>query len=219
MRAQGAGEGGGLSIWWSGALDLPDSSALDARYARPLQDPIDEMRQDVPARAVDCASLLALRGAGYEPRGNWAFAAERAEGARCLALSALRGARAARLSQVADFRLDGHAAALLPAALAVSFSRDQAAAALRAAQGGVSWQDWQPALSARAEGDRLVITDDVSRAVVRLYARADFDGDGIEDLLVAVDEAATSGSYENTRLWLLTRRDPGGVLSVLRQLQ
>ncbi|NLG60469.1 MAG: hypothetical protein GX538_09975, partial [Gammaproteobacteria bacterium] len=53
---------------------------------------------------------------------------------------------------------------------------------------------------------------------VRLLARGDFDGDGIEDVLVSSWDVALGGSYRATRVLLLTRREPDGKIEMLREL-
>jgi hypothetical protein len=47
----------------------------------------------------------------------------------------------------------------------------------------------------------------------------DFNADGADDLLVAVRESATQGSFAGTRLVLLTRLEAGAKLSTVKRLQ
>lgn len=62
-------------------------------------------------------------------------------------------------------------------------------------------------------------SDPGSEQAVSLVARGDFDGDGIEDVLLGSYDAATGGSYRTTRMLLLTRREPGGRVELVRELE
>lgn len=53
---------------------------------------------------------------------------------------------------------------------------------------------------------------------VQLLARGDFDDDGIEDVLLQSSDAAIGGSYQALRMLVLTRRQPGGRIELIREL-
>ncbi len=61
--------------------------------------------------------------------------------------------------------------------------------------------------------------DPADEQSVMLVARGDFDGDGIEDMLLGSSDAAKGGSYRAVRTFLLTRREPGGRVELIRQLE
>lgn len=54
---------------------------------------------------------------------------------------------------------------------------------------------------------------------VRLVARGDFDGDGIEDILLSSSNSVRGGSYQASRMFLLTRRQPDGRIELIRELE
>ena len=54
---------------------------------------------------------------------------------------------------------------------------------------------------------------------VMLVARGDFDGDGIEDMLLGSSDAAKGGSYRAVRMFLLTRRERGGRVELIKALE
>lgn len=54
---------------------------------------------------------------------------------------------------------------------------------------------------------------------VRLVARGDFNGDGIEDVLLSSSDAAKGGSYWAARMLVLTRLQPDGRVELLRELE
>lgn len=68
-------------------------------------------------------------------------------------------------------------------------------------------------------GDHCAIYgDEDGHQEVRLVARGDFSGDGIEDVLVSSFDAVKGGSYRAIRMFVLTRRQPDGEIELVRQL-
>ena len=53
---------------------------------------------------------------------------------------------------------------------------------------------------------------------MRRVARGDFDGDGVEDMLLSSSDAARGGSYRAVRMFVLTRRQPDGKVELVREL-
>ena len=62
----------------------------------------------------------------------------------------------------------------------------------------------------------LYLRGNVYDAELSIYGRGDFDGDGIEDVLVRRDGFAQGGSYQEFGLFLLTRTAAGAPFKVLR---
>ena len=60
--------------------------------------------------------------------------------------------------------------------------------------------------------------DPGAEQVVQLVARGDFDGDGIEDMLLSSSDAAKGGSYRAVRMFVLTRRQADGRVELVREL-
>ena len=212
---------GRYPVSWSAVLDLPSLADLDARLTRPFTEPVELSRAGLVTQAANCRDLLALRAQGYQAEGGErGYALERYEGGRCLTLSHLQTAHPARMSYLDQFRLDASALGVLPPTIATSFSTLEAVAEHQAESRGESLSRYQPGLQTRTEGDvLLVISSDVWESRVEIYARGDFDGDALEDLLVAVNETATQGTFESTKLLLLTRKRPRGLLQTLERLQ
>lgn len=61
--------------------------------------------------------------------------------------------------------------------------------------------------------------DSVQEQVLRLVAQGDFDGDGIDDMLLASTEITTGGSYHAVRMLVFTRRQAEGRVELVRELQ
>lgn len=206
-------------IVWSPALELSTLSELDTRISKAFDESITLVFQEKTSDVTNCLGLLALRARGYEPLGDQAHAAERYEGARCLALTALRNARAARTSNLIGLTLNPAALRILPPSLSTAFSTIEEEMARKAEANGKSWSRYEPRVRARMEQQVMVVSNKVWQSGIEIFARADFDGDGTEDLLVGVDETATAGTLNNTRLFLLTRSSPRTMIRTTRRLQ
>ena len=206
-------------IWWSPLLALRDLGGIGARLAQPFDEPLPEVRSGAHAQSTDCISLLALRAKGFTGQGDWGFAQERSLGSRCVALTLLRHARRPSSSGFADFRLTAESVNVLPPTLALGFSDIDAAAARRAEAQGKSWLAYQPGLAAEMQDRTLVVKSGTSVVKVRVYACADFTGDGRQEILVATEEAVSDGTYRNTGLFLLARADGQAAIRTQRRLQ
>ena len=136
----------------------------------------------------------------------------------CYAGRALDAMQAATVSHVSDYVLDSGTLADLPAELGYPDSPGQLEEALRIDEGGGRMGDFLENVAGiadlsavRTSGHGLRLEDGTlwTREWL-LLGRGDFDGDGVEDLLVGVnlyitDEALRFGS----RLHVLTRKEAG----------
>lgn len=131
--------------------------------------------------------------------------------ADCLVLHELWSAKPARASYLHDLPWD---ARVLPLP-----ESERAAGA--AAGFGQTWRDFDPSAAAAADArgpDEIVVTGKGFIERLILWGRGDFNGDGLEDLLVQSFDTLTEGTYRNTRLFVLTRRTADVPLSVVRSL-
>jgi hypothetical protein len=67
--------------------------------------------------------------------------------------------------------------------------------------------------------DEFTAKGDLWEANVALYARGDFDGNGIEELLLRKDGALLQGTYRDHCLFILTRTSNQGPLRVVREIE
>lgn len=221
-RAEGAASRpapAGIAVSWSSALALDSLSAVPARLTRPFAEKVDLTKDGKHLVAEDCPALLDDVMHGATPADDRALALGRAEGARCLVLQQLAHARPARASYLSSFVLRRAKTAELPPTFAAVLGKRDEKAAQDAESAGKSLRDHVPGLAAKAEGDALVLSTDTWQTRLEVLARGDFDGSGVEELLVAANDTAVEGDFDSTRLLLVTRARAGAPITTVKRLQ
>ena len=211
LSARSAADG----IWWTGKLQLSDLAQLPQRLNAPFEDKIPVSKGSRSAVAGNCADYLLYVPQGFEPASDMEGRVLRSWGVDCDALKALEHVRAAKRSFLKGFVLNASALRSLPPEMSTSLSNDAAESAKRADAEGLSWAAFRRGAKAEQQGDKLVIADGSTRTTLEIYARGDFNGDGLEDLLVRDDSSVVRGTYTDSRLFVLTRRSPAGRLSIV----
>lgn len=209
----------GYPVQYSSRLNLSSASEIDKRLDAPFAE------GTAPTGVNNCTQLLAKCGvaskwncASQFPSTSdrdldalkWTFA-------DCLVLRELQLATPATSSHVAELKWDEHVLLLLPPQLAINVSDELIRKAKEAAARGESWSNFDKSATAGRDGpDQIVVQGDGFVERVILWGRGNFDGDGVEELLVQTLDTLTGGTYRNTRLFILTRKSPHGKLSVVR---
>jgi hypothetical protein len=210
-------------IWWSPTLHLSAGSTIDARLEAPFEAPIGVVKL-VDGRIGDnkvmtnCLSYFSLRNAGYEPESDGDTAAMKLEGAKCQTVLALRDAKPARLMSLEGFRLDDKALESLPPALGPESNPTDLQAREDATRLGTSWHAYDPLarIGHVASPQEVKVTTDQSTTEITVLARADFSGDGADDILIQTLSFGVEGSWREVRLRLLTRDEGKEVLKIVR---
>jgi hypothetical protein len=163
-----------------------------------------------------CAQYLAVAEANVtvetvRPGDQRAFLSR---AAHCQALGMLRAARPAQRTYLDRFALDQRAPDFLPSELRV----DPLPERKKDARNLQTWRRVDPKLKVK------VLEPDVLSAAGRgyvnrvfEYARGDFDGDGVEDILIRTEGGLNGGTYEDNGVFLLTRTAPDAPLKTLKR--
>ena len=204
-------------VEYSARLHVSSRQQLEQRLDAPFAEGVAH-----PAGVSNCAQLLDQRGHAPQVKGSdRQLQAERSTLAECLVLQQLWSAKPARTSYLHELQWDARVLPLLPPQLAITVSAESERAARAAAGRGQTWRDFDPSAAAEAGArglDEIVVTGKGFVERLILWGRGDFNGDGLEDLLVQSLDTLTEGTYRNTRLFVLTRRTAEGPLSVVRSL-
>jgi hypothetical protein len=165
-----------------------------------------------------CTKWKALKLRGFLPSNALARQTDAGAVVRCGVLEFLLRASPSRISYVRT-ALDGAGPDTLPAIIGTATSQS-ALAARRTAEGqGMRLSQVEPDAHIGKSGlpGRVVILEPKSVTSITLNAEAwgDVNGDGIEDVLVSVLNAADNGSFFDMRVIVLTRLAPTSSLTVI----
>jgi hypothetical protein len=207
-----------LEVQWASELKLSRPSKAMERLREPLDSPLSFKHGSQTLQARNCLDLLAYRRSGFTPVSDRDAGIAQSLIVDCLAVKALSRATAPRESFLRTFRLDPQALTFLPVNLVPIISGEDRQKVQNAAAKGMSWKQFDPAATASGQGESFAVLSEDTQTTVRIYGRGDFNGDGIDDLLVRVDTAATHGTYRTSRLLLLTRSRSDGVLRMIQEL-
>ena len=211
-------------IWWSPTLKLESLNKIDERLKRrfwpaeygglPMYRIVagNEIRVEVE----NCVSLERRRAEGYDGVGNNNHKLAVYHTAWCDALRVLQDAKPTKVSYLRNFVMDADSVDYLPAFLNLFGSCHWMCLRYRANEEGVPLGRLEPEFDVEVVNQHEIKGQrDYSTFSVEIVARADFDGDELDDLLVIADAGATEGTGGTTRLFLLGRQSSDGILRVL----
>jgi hypothetical protein len=219
-----AADQGPYPVWWSPALGFDSLEDIDRRLDEPLWNNLQggialEMSSIWRTRravAGSCRSLQKLTDEGYKTDSRNGAVIVEAHLHHCRAIEALGRARPARVSFVRSFVMDRNAVDHLPSRIA-HWTCESLCQHVYTDQVIDPWRHASNRPEAVEEEDETTIKvldhDEYFR--VRLMGRADFDGDGVEDLMVMISSWRTEQRWWSTSRFVLTRHGPGEVLRIL----
>jgi len=223
------------SVTWSASVAGPKRSDLASALDKPLAQPWDmfDRKTKRHQRARTCRHLLALDptsrpmdagGDGSSPTDlgddGWNIYAEYLVG--CRITVAIQAAKPAQHDYIGAFPLDEARLNEIPAAVIPTPSDDEEAQLKKASARGVSWRGWDRAIHV-TKTDRWGVTvenpDTDTHCLLSVYARGDFDGDGIEDLVLWRSGHGEEGTWASTAAFVLTRRSPHGRVEIVKVIE
>jgi hypothetical protein len=215
-------ESGALQVQWSRTLHLDSLQDIARELEAPLPGKfeLNSGTTDHPQVVRTCEDLLALDLAsdvGFTgPERDWQRLTSYA--VRCMALQMLLKAHSATATLLGKAQLSAQVLDTLPPVMGLQASDEAAERAQLAARNCVPWRSYEPALRPVGQAqDELSVAGEDWQGQIVYYARADFDADGYEDLLLRRDGHVLDGSYGLSTLFLLTRRPEDRCLRVLQQ--
>ncbi len=218
-----AAEDGPYPVWWSPSLELDSLDVIEERLARKLWPDGDGIevyeggRKSGEIKVADtCASTIQLSDAGYWALPWHDYKVHLFQLARCRAIQMLERAAPARKSFVRDFITDREAVDYLSAMVRVPMSCDWLCRQHMANGKRIAWSQLEDILNVDFGTDyKMMVRTDTTRTEIEILARADFNADGSEDLLVLADTYATEGRWGGAEIYVLTREASDEIMRVL----
>ena len=209
----------GADIWLSPDLGLSGNKSINAALSEPLEDNYTITLGTAPHQTTailhNCKDYLHVEKSSYDAGPAVVSNVLHYEGARCDALDLLRSARPALHPAFYDFSFKHILSKDLPASLALLVNEEQQQLAERIDRRGGSIVDLEKvALHPRGPYEAELVATDWT-ATLTVLARADFLGDGNEELLIRRNVAAIGGTLRSTTVFLLARSLPAARLRIV----
>ncbi|MCY2929518.1 MAG: hypothetical protein NTV86_08495 [Planctomycetota bacterium] len=213
-----------LEIRWRAAVplkNLEQLKTLDALLDRPPAGVdagakltlVKADNPDVVAVVTTGKEYLAFKRLGYVFKTPADNLLESTFKAATLPLALLAKALPARTSYLQDFSLSREGVASLPASLGLAGEEGNPADARKDRR----WGEAFPGSAVQVvDADTIVISDEQAQTRLTVLAFADFDHDGIEDVLLCVANSSRTRSLKLFRYVVLTRKGEGETLLVVR---
>ena len=217
-------------VWWSPSLDLESLDKIDQRLAMKFPPKTGrgvtlykgERPDDAEAFIDSCVSYDKFRKEGYYARSNHSEQILRFHWSFCTALEMLRSAKPSRISYVNDVTLNPDIVDYFPAMVNLTGACEFLCRQYVANERRIPWSKFEaPEIESIdvVNPYQMRVKTRAMSMTLEILARADFNEDGLEDLLVRVDGGAIRGTWGTTNLFTLTRDRRESVLWVLEAEQ
>ena len=211
------------AVWWAPELGLDSLEAVGRRLEQPFEDAFDvvalvdgQMRSAV---APNCSQALVLLGKGYQPMSDGDAAAFKLEVAKCQVVKALGTAKPAARGLLASFRLNADPLSVLPPALGPEPNPTDVEERAAATKAGKSWRVHDPEARITASDARHAKVDGGGWTTeLELLARADFDADGRDDIMILALSYGADGSWRQVRLHQLSANEGHPIFQLVKQI-
>jgi hypothetical protein len=214
-----------LKISWSAELGITSIASIEAALSGPLEknNEWEVLLGNGEKRQVkSCNDLLAVSQLTFDVSTEQDWGLIKSAGARCLALLALKSANIPSKTYLNWFHFSATNITKLSPRLDMCLSQDSVQAATKAERTCTSWGKYDGALKARMLTiDRAQVStgEDGWRGEIILYGRADFDGDGVEDLLIRRDAYVEGGSASDASIFIVTQTTKKRCLKVIQTMR
>lgn len=207
-------------LWWSKDLDLATLDGAAAALDR--HDPVGfgELSKGDDARMPQsCREWYAMHAAGYEAMTTIEMQGDDGARVRCGTLSLLTTVKPATSSHVRQISFESpDLPSILPAEVATAVSDDEYERRQQATAQHATLANYDPKARISESSDESVEIlegDGSSVVLLRKQAMGDFNGDGVEDLVLSVVNAMTEGTLSSARLLVFTRKTATGALRAI----
>jgi len=167
-------------------------------------------------KVATCREYWNYKNQGFAPYTTYDRAMESWFINACNPLKFLMNIKPSKVSYLTDFDLTENPLQILPCTLDLNLSDDEVKKAKEFIAKGLTWKDFAPNKKIEViNKNEIKLEDDSSITWIVLSAFADFNNDGIEDILLDVSHQVKGGSNAGCGHSILTRLEKNGVLRVL----
>lgn len=218
-----------LQVEWTNGVPIRSLADIDAALLEPygfMGEPVEVKRlggDRAPMTLRNCADYLRLvaDGEDFEAGNRSDYETIHSNGLSCWTLQLLKNARPSQTSFLGDFNFTKSVINILPPGVALSAENSLEAEA--AEKKGWSLEQFEPSLKVKDAGENeLSVETKTWEGQISYLARGDFDGKGLEEVLIKVRGNFKEGEGPYglaASLYVLTRMTNSGPLKVVREIQ
>jgi hypothetical protein len=175
-----------------------------------------QLPQRVDRHLVSCADLDGVQESDVQLGPQWERDGFREKSIRCRALALVRRATPPRVRFLDDLVSSNDPGDVLPAALSPGPLKNGGSGSWRAADAKLSFDR----AAARASYRELMVRG-THEGRLTWWASGDLDGDGVQDALLFLDlwSAANPNAPNVMRAFIVSRRQPGGPVTVVERIE
>jgi hypothetical protein len=164
----------------------------------------------------NCPMLIEAVNGGYEAQKEFEQGSVDAQYLICLTWQEMKKFKASKTSYLGNITFDKAFAKQAPARLSLIISNDDE----RKAKTVESWNAMSEIQRVEKVNDEQAVYYDNGGSIQRvtLMAKGDYNEDGIEDMLLYMENSVKGGSYSSSYSYILTRLTATGPFSLLKEM-
>jgi hypothetical protein len=192
---------------------------MEAKWSRSFE-VVSPSEGEKPTLITTCQEALQGIASGVEPAHSYEYSAYQLSLADCYGIENLTNARPSRTSHVRDLRLDESTVRKLPVALAFGII-ELTEYERRQSDNLSTIEDAQKIdrLEAVSTYSTELYDGEDGRQRLTILGYGDLNNDGVEDLILKVEDDILSTNALLVRLFHLTRLQEGGSVTVIKEVQ
>ncbi len=166
--------------------------------------------------ATNCQALKNLLKEGYTAAKEYEYGFVNVRALICSMWKEMATFKPYSVSYISDLSLNKNFAIKAPARFALLISNDD----IKEAESAKSWNSMSRIKKVEPVNDMQAIYYDSTGGIQRLtlMAKGDYNGDGIEDRLLFMENSVEGGSYSTEYVYIITRTAADGPITLLKEI-
>lgn len=203
--------------FFDNALVLNSASEFLSALEKNWDYPSDLKHKKHGSKTVsNCQQLKKSISNGFTAAKAYEHAFVNAQSAICSMWEHIGGFKPYKVSYLSKLGLNKDFAAQAPARFALLISDEQ----IKKADAAANWNAFSKIKKVQSHSEMQSTYYDNSGSIQRLtlMAKGDYNGDGIEDQLLYMENSVEGGSYSSAKVYIITRVSPDAPVKLLKEI-